>query len=90
MRPIFFLFCLLSSTSAADALDEAKLQKLVGLICNNGGYIYEEAAAALLPNYGYTKEEVLGLEAELLERGMIDKAASVEKGALVLIPAACS
>ena len=34
--------------------------------------------------YGYTKEEVHGLEAELRERGMIDKARSVEKGALVL------
>ena len=90
MRPGLFLLCFLASAGAANALDEAKLQKLVGLICNNGGYIYEEAAAALLPNYGYTKEEVLGLEAELLERGMIDKAKSVEKGALVLTPAACS
>ena len=74
----------------AFSLEDDRLNRLIDLICENGGYIYEEAAAAILPQYGYTNEEVQELEAALLERDMIDQSASIEKGAIVLAGSACS
>lgn len=90
MKATLTLIPFLLFAGPAFALEEDRLIKLVGLICMNGGYIYEDAAAALLPQYGYTKEEVQELEATLLERDMIDQSASLKKDAIVLAESACS
>ena len=90
MKFWYFLLPSLLLAGPALPLDEDRLNKLVNLICENGGYIYEEAAAALLPQYGYTKDEVQELETALLERDLVDQSASVKKGAIVLANSACS
>ena len=52
-------------------VDEARLEKLVSIICENGGSMETSQAAQILPAQGFTMEETQGIVAELEKRKLV-------------------
>ncbi|MEO0766681.1 MAG: hypothetical protein AAFY75_11750 [Pseudomonadota bacterium] len=68
-------------------VDEARLQQLVAIICDNGGAMETSDAAQILPAQGFTMSETQGIVAVLEDRGQVVPTAGM--ATLKLAPEAC-
>ena len=75
------------ATAAQANVDEARLEQLVAIICENGGSMETSEAAQILPAQGVTMEETQGIVAVLEERGQVAPTAGI--ATLKLTDAAC-
>ncbi|MEM9198209.1 MAG: hypothetical protein AAGD12_10190 [Pseudomonadota bacterium] len=73
---------------AHNEFKEDRLQLLVKLICENDGTMNSATAARVLPEHDFTRREVVEIESELEDRGMVE--GPTGEGYLTLTQAACT
>ena len=88
MKPLVVLLALMPvATLAQGKVDEARLEKLVAIICANGGSMHTSKAAEVLPAQGFSMAETQAIVAELEKRNQVEPTAGM--ATLTLTKQAC-
>ena len=73
VRAVLMSALLCAPTLSSAGVDEARLQELVGIICDNGGSMHTSEAAQVLPASGFAMDETQAIVAELERRKLVAK-----------------
>ena len=72
MKTLVTLLAMMPMAALAQGkVDEARLELLVSIICDNGGSMHTSKAAEVLPAQGFTMTETQGIVAELENRDQL-------------------